>query len=54
VWLFHEDEIPLPVINGHQQSYNNAKAGTAWGAAAASFDGSSWKTVNLLHAWLVL
>ena len=52
-WLFHEGDIPFPVINGHQQSYNNAKAGTAWGAAAPSFDDSGWMTVNLPHDWAV-
>jgi len=52
-WLFHEGDIPFPVILGHQQSYNNAKAGTAWGAAAPGFDDSSWKTVDLPHDWAV-
>jgi beta-galactosidase len=52
-WLFHEGDIPFPVISGHQQSYDNAKAGTAWGAAAPGYDDSSWKTVNLPHDWAV-
>jgi beta-galactosidase len=50
-WLFHEGDIPFPVINGHQQSYNNAKAGTSWGAAAPDFDDSSWQQVDLPHDW---
>src|SRR4051794_17703466 len=52
-WLFHEGDIPFPPIIGHQVSYNNAKAGQAWGAAAPRFDDSSWKTVDLPHDWAV-
>ena len=52
-WLFHEGDIPFPVISGHQQSYNNAKAGSSWGAASPSFDDSSWKQVDLPHDWAV-
>jgi beta-galactosidase len=52
-WLFHEGDIPFPVINGHQMSYNNAKAGVAWGAAAPDYDDTSWKPVNLPHDWAV-
>lgn len=52
-WLFHEGDIPFPVISGHQQSYNNAKAGTCWGAAAPDFDDSSWKQVELPSDWAV-
>jgi beta-galactosidase len=52
-WLFHEGDIPFPVITGHQRSYDNAKAGRAWGAASPQFDDSSWKTVDLPHDWAV-
>jgi beta-galactosidase len=52
-WLFHEGDIPFPVIKGHNLSYNNAKAGQAWGAAAPGFDDSAWKTVDLPHDWAV-
>jgi beta-galactosidase len=52
-WLFHEGDIPFPVITGHQPSYDNAKAGSSWGAAAPNFDDSSWKRVNLPHDWAV-
>ena len=52
-WMFHEGDVPFPVITGHQQSYNNAKAGSSWGAASPSFDDSSWKQVNLPHDWAV-
>ena len=52
-WLFHEGDIPFPVIKGHQMSYNNAKAGTALGAAAPDYDDSSWTQVDLPHDWAV-
>jgi beta-galactosidase len=52
-WLFHEGDVPFPPIIGHQMSYNNAKSGTAWGAAAPTFDDTSWKNVNLPHDWAV-
>jgi beta-galactosidase len=52
-WLFHEGDIPFPVISGHQKSYDNAKAGIAWGAAAPNFDDSFWNLVNLPHDWAV-
>ena len=28
-WRFHRGDIPFPLITGHDNSYNNAKAGTA-------------------------
>jgi len=52
-WMFHEGDIPFPVISGHDQSYANAKAGSSWGAAAPDFDDSSWKQVDLRHDWAV-
>ena len=52
-WLFHEGDIPFPVISGHQQSYSNAKAGSSWGAAAPGYDDSAWKSVDLPHDWAV-
>lgn len=52
-WLFHEGDIPFPAILGHQMSYNNAKAGSSWGAASPGYDDSSWPTVNLPHDWAV-
>jgi beta-galactosidase len=52
-WLFHEGDIPFPVIKGHQASYDNAKAGSSSGAASPEFDDSAWKTVNLPHDWAV-
>lgn len=52
-WLFHEGDIPFPVVTGHQASYENAKAGSSSGAASPDFDDSSWKQVNLPHDWVV-
>jgi beta-galactosidase len=52
-WLFHEGDIAFPVINGHEQSYSNAKAGSSWGAASPEFNDSSWKSINLPHDWAV-
>src|SRR5271168_196540 len=52
-WLFHEGDIPFPTINGHQVSYDNAKAGSSSGAASPEYDDSSWRTVDLPHDWAV-
>src|ERR1700722_6290768 len=52
-WLFHEGDIPFPAVMGQDMSYNGAKSGHAWGAAAPTYDDSSWKTVNLPHDWAV-
>jgi beta-galactosidase len=52
-WLFHEGDIPFPPILGHQMSYNNAKAGSSWGAASPGFDDSTWQPVDLPHDWAV-
>jgi beta-galactosidase len=52
-WLFHEGDVPFPLITGHQASYNNAKAGSSSGAASPEYDDSSWKHVNLPHDWAV-
>lgn len=52
-WRFNLGDIPFPVIQGHDATYNNAKAGKAWGAAAPEFDDSKWRSVNLPHDWVV-
>lgn len=52
-WLFHAGDVPFPVITGHGMSYNNAKAGTAGGAAASDFDDSEWRSLDLPHDWAV-
>ena len=52
-WLFHLGDIPFPVVSGHNESYNNAKAGRAGGAAAPDYDDSTWRTLDLPHDWAV-
>lgn len=52
-WRFHLGDIPMPEIKGHTMSYNNAKAGRAWGAAAPEFDDSAWPKVDVPHDWVV-
>ena len=52
-WRFYLGDIPMPEIKGHGPSYNNAKAGKAWGAAAPEFDDSGWRRLNLPHDWVV-
>ncbi|MBB6251134.1 beta-galactosidase GalA [Nitrospirillum iridis] len=48
-WRFFEGDIPFPEILGQDESYDNAKAGKAWGAAAPGFDDSDWAEVRLPH-----
>ncbi|MDG3442813.1 beta-galactosidase GalA [Nitrospirillum amazonense] len=48
-WRFFEGDIPFPEILSQDDSYDNAKAGKAWGAAAPSFDDSDWADVRLPH-----
>lgn len=52
-WSFHLGDIAFPRIVGHANSYDNAKAGKSWGAAAPDFDDSSWRVLNLPHDWAV-
>ncbi|KQN25665.1 beta-galactosidase [Sphingomonas sp. Leaf33] len=52
-WRFHLGDIAMPVITGHEPSYENAKAGAAHGAAAISFDDSDWREVDLPHDWAI-
>ncbi|MCU0794121.1 MAG: beta-galactosidase, partial [Opitutaceae bacterium] len=52
-WRFHLGDIPMPVIKGHGPSYESAKAGKAWGAAAPDFDDSAWRRLDLPHDWVV-
>ena len=52
-WRFHLGDIAMPEIKGHGMSYDNAKAGKAWGAAASEFDDSAWRKVNVPHDWVV-
>ena len=52
-WRFHKGDIPFPEIKGQEMSYDNAKAGTSWGAAAPNYDDSDWRLLNLPHDWAV-
>lgn len=52
-WRFHLGDIPMPTIRGHRDSYRNAKAGVAWGAAAPDHDDSDWRSLDLPHDWVV-
>jgi beta-galactosidase len=52
-WLFHLGDIPFPIIKGMHPTYENAKAGRAWGAAAPDFDDSDWRELHLPHDWAV-
>jgi beta-galactosidase len=52
-WLFHLGDISFPVIKGQGPSYENAKAGHAWGAAAPDGDDSDWRTLDVPHDWAV-
>ena len=52
-WRFNLGDIPFPEIKGHGATYDSAKAGNAVGAAAPSYDDTSWRLVNLPHDWVV-
>lgn len=52
-WLFHLGDIPMPKIVAHEETYRNAKAGNAWGAAALRFNDSAWRELDLPHDWAV-
>ena len=52
-WRFHLGDVPFPIITGHGMSYDSAKAGKAWGAAAPDYDDSAWRVVDLPHDWAV-
>ncbi|MBV7537041.1 DUF4982 domain-containing protein [Duganella sp. sic0402] len=52
-WLFHQGDIVQPPIVGHEESYSNAKAGSAGGAAGNEYDDSDWRRLDLPHDWAV-
>jgi beta-galactosidase len=60
-WRFHLGDIPIDSFAGGQGvnlygpdiTYDRAKAGSAWGAAARGYDDKSWPLVNLPHDWVV-
>ena len=52
-WRFHLGDVEFPTLKEHEQTYENAKAGKAWGAAAPGFDDSSWRELDLPHDWAI-
>lgn len=52
-WRFHQGDIPFPVVSGHKHSYDNAKTGTAAGAASPFYDDTRWESVRVPHDWAV-
>jgi beta-galactosidase len=52
-WLFHRGDVASPKLRGHGDSYHNAKAGYAPGAAGTDFDDSDWRRLDLPHDWVV-
>jgi beta-galactosidase len=52
-WCFHAGDIAFPELTGQDETYDNAKAGKAWGAAATDFDDSEWRRVRLPHDYAV-
>ncbi|HEY9022823.1 MAG TPA: beta-galactosidase GalA [Burkholderiaceae bacterium] len=52
-WLFHRGDVAMPTVKGHGMSYNGGKANGAGGAAAADFDDSTWRHLDLPHDWAV-
>jgi beta-galactosidase len=52
-WLFHQGDLVEPPIVGHEESYSNAKAGSAGGAAGNEYDDSDWRRLDLPHDWAV-
>ncbi len=52
-WRFFKGDIPFPAVKGHAQTYANAKAAGALGAAAPNYGDKDWATVTLPHDWAV-
>lgn len=52
-WRFNLGDIPMPVLKTHNEFYDNAKAGKAWGAAAPEYDATGWREIDLPHDWAV-
>lgn len=52
-WLFHLGDVPPTETADHDASYDDAKAGNAWGAAGTDFDDSTWRHLDLPHDWVV-
>jgi beta-galactosidase len=52
-WRFHLGDIAPDQVGDHEDTYLNAKAGNARGAAANVYDDSSWRKLDLPHDWAV-
>ncbi|KAB7767858.1 beta-galactosidase GalA [Xanthomonas maliensis] len=52
-WRFHLGDLPTPPLLGQDETYDNAKAGRARGAAAPDFDDSGWRELQLPHDFVV-
>lgn len=52
-WRFFKGDIPFPIVKGHRESYNNAKAAGATAAASANFNDKTWQSITLPHDWAV-
>ncbi|MET3126631.1 beta-galactosidase [Arcicella rosea] len=52
-WKFFKGDIPFPIVKGHRESYNNAKAAGATAAASANFNDKTWQSIMLPHDWEV-
>jgi beta-galactosidase len=52
-WRFHQGDIAFPIPKNHHQTYSLAKAGNANGPAAAGFDDTGWRELDLPHDWVV-
>lgn len=52
-WRFYKGDIAFPVITGQGMTYESAKAGKSWGAAAPGYDDTDWRLVTLPHDWAV-
>ncbi|MFQ3670248.1 MAG: glycoside hydrolase family 2 TIM barrel-domain containing protein [Verrucomicrobiia bacterium] len=53
VWRFHEGDIEMPPVRGHEMTYLQAKTGEALAAASPSFCDRSWRRVEVPHDWAV-
>src|SRR5687768_13818195 len=52
-WLFHRGDVAVPPLKGHGASYHNGKTNGSPGAAAADYDDSDWRRLDLPHDWAV-
>ncbi|WP_440976021.1 beta-galactosidase GalA [Pseudoxanthomonas winnipegensis] len=52
-WRFCAGDFPAPRLTGQDETYDNAKAGKAWGAASPDFDDSTWRPLRLPHDFAV-